>query len=179
MILRMFIAAALLSLSACGSNGSTDKLSGVGQAAQADLDPKSGSDVAGHVTFREEDGVVRVTATINGLTPGAHGFHVHENGDCSAADATSAGGHFNPRDNPHGSPERPRDQHHAGDLGNLTADQTGKASYDQRFDHLQMSGAESIIGRAVVVHGGEDDLRSQPAGDAGNRVACGVIATVD
>ena len=166
-------------LAGCMADGEykTDKLSGAGQVAQADFQAKSGSNVTGYVTFREMDGTVRVTATVNGLSPGKHGFHIHENGDCSAPDASSAGGHFAPHGNPHGSPEGARSRHHAGDLGNLVADGTGKASMDEQFDFLHLSGEDSIVGKAVVIHGKADDLTSQPSGAAGARVACGVIVT--
>lgn len=141
--------------------------------AVAVLHPTEGSEVRGTIKFTKEEEGVRVVANVTGLKPGLHGFHVHENGDCSAADASSAGGHFNPADQPHGAPHD--DERHAGDFGNITANSAGVASYDELFKNLSLDGSSSIIGRAVIIHAGEDDLKSQPTGDAGARDACGVI----
>ncbi len=142
--------------------------------AIAELNPTQGNEVKGTVSFTQTaPGRVRVVASLTGLSPGEHGFHIHETGDCSAPDATSAGGHFNPMNEPHGAPTAA--QHHVGDLGNITANAYGQASLDTVFPLLQLEGTNSIIGRAVVVHAGKDDLTSQPSGDAGARVACGVI----
>src|SRR5262245_41834291 len=101
------------------------------QGAVATLEPTQGSQVRGTVSFSPAQGGVRVVADITGLTPGEHGFHVHDKGDCSAPDATSAGGHFNPAGTPHGAPDA--EKHHAGDLGNITAGSDGKAHLDQVF----------------------------------------------
>jgi Cu-Zn family superoxide dismutase len=142
--------------------------------AVAVLHPTSGNKVSGTVTFTEVADGVQVRAEITGLTPGNHGFHVHEFGDCSAADASSAGAHFNSTHEPHAGPDSP--QRHVGDMGNVEADVSGKAKLEY-VDH-DMSLArdpKSIIGRSVVVHIQRDDLKSQPAGDSGARVACGVI----
>jgi Cu-Zn family superoxide dismutase len=141
--------------------------------ATADLGPSSGSNVRGTVTFERESGGVHVTADLTGLTPGTHGFHIHEKGDCSAPDGSSAGGHFNPTGMQHGSPDA--EPHHMGDLGNIVADSSGAAHYDHVVSFLSLSGANSIVGKAVVVHMNADDLTSQPAGNAGARIACGVI----
>jgi Cu-Zn family superoxide dismutase len=140
--------------------------------ATAKLEPKSGSQVTGTVTFTKAGEDVEVVADIQNLKPGKHGFHLHEKGDCSAADAASAGGHFNPTHQHHGGPSTP--EHHVGDLGNIEADASGKAHLDWK-GKLQLSGAESIIGKSVVVHEKEDDLKTDPAGNAGARIACGVI----
>jgi Cu-Zn family superoxide dismutase len=139
----------------------------------ATLDATEGHDAEGTVEFIAVTNGVRVVAELSGLAPGPHGFHIHQNGDCSAADGSSAGGHFNPTGEPHGDPMA--DEHHVGDLGNLTADGSGKATLDQVFPFLSLSGTNSIVGRAVIVHQGKDDLNSQPSGDAGARVGCGVI----
>lgn len=144
-----------------------------GIIASAVLSPASGSKVQGTVTFVREGTKTRVEAKITGLTPGSHGFHIHEKGDCSAPDATSAGGHFNPTGASHGGPDDAN--RHAGDFGNLEADNTGSVDYTKTFDNLSFTGDGSIIGKAVIVHGGADDLKTQPSGNAGNRVACGVI----
>lgn len=142
--------------------------------ASALLEPTKGHKVTGTVTFTEVAGGVRVEANLAGLTPGKHGFHIHEKGDCSAPDASSAGGHFNPAGKPHGAPGDT--ERHAGDMGNIEADSSGLAKLDY-VDHIMSlaPGKNSITGHAVVVHAKPDDLHSQPSGDAGARVACGVI----
>jgi Cu-Zn family superoxide dismutase len=145
--------------------------------AIAVLHPTRGNNVHGTVTFTKVTGGIRVVANITGLKPGKHGFHVHEKGDCSAPDASSAGGHFNPTKMPHSAPDAA--QRHVGDFGNLTADSTGRASYNRVDRHIAFSGIRSIIGRAVIVHANADDLKSQPSGDAGGRVACGVVGIVE
>ena len=140
--------------------------------AIAVLHSASGSKVAGTVTFTKNGDTVQVVADITGLTPGKHGFHIHEFGDCSAADAASAGSHFNPMKKPHGAPDA--SDRHAGDLGNLEADSSGKAHLELKDNMMKFSGDTSILGRAVIVHEKADDW-SQPTGNAGGRVACGVI----
>ena len=141
--------------------------------AVAELSPTQGNNVHGTVTFTQEAGGVHVVADLTGLTPGEHGFHLHQTGDCSAPDAASAGDHFNPTMMPHGAPDST--SRHAGDLGNLTADGSGNAHYDRVDSQLSFEGTNSIIGRAVIVHGNRDDMTSQPSGNAGPRVACGVV----
>jgi Cu-Zn family superoxide dismutase len=141
--------------------------------AIAVLHPASGSQVMGTVTFTKTDGAIQVVADITGLTPGQHGFHIHEFGDCSAPDATSAGGHFNPSKNPHAGHDDAK--RHEGDLGNIEADSSGKAHLELTDKMMTMSGEKSIIGRGVIVHEKADDLKTQPTGNAGGRVACGVI----
>jgi Cu-Zn family superoxide dismutase len=141
--------------------------------AIAVLRPTEGNDVKGTVRFSREADGVRVSVHIEGLTPGEHGFHVHEYGDCSSPDGTSAGGHFNPLDQPQGG--RDSAKRHVGDLGNVTANDSGVAEADFVDSVIALDGAASIIGRGMIVHAGRDDLTSQPSGAAGPRVACGVI----
>lgn len=141
--------------------------------AIARLNPTQNNKATGTVVFTKVDGGMRVVADIKGLTPGAHGFHIHEKGDCSAPDAASAGGHFNPTGMPHGSHDAAK--RHVGDLGNVVADASGKARIDRVDPHLNFEGSTSIINRGVIVHEKGDDLTSQPSGNAGARVACGVI----
>ncbi len=143
--------------------------------AVAELKPTEGSSVTGTVTFEEAaDGAVHITGNVSGLTPGKHGFHIHEMGDCSAPDGSSAGGHFNPDGTDHGGPDSAT--HHVGDLGNLEANDQGAAEYHATYNFLTLKdGPHSVIGKAVIVHSGEDDLVSQPTGGAGSRLACGVI----
>ena len=140
--------------------------------ATAKLDPKSGSKVTGTVTFTKSGDMVEVTGDIENLTPGTHGFHIHDKGDCSAPDAASAGPHFNPTHQHHGGPDTA--ERHSGDLGNIDADSSGKA-HIQWKGKLSLAGADSIIGKSVVVHEKADDLKTDPAGNSGARIACGVI----
>lgn len=137
------------------------------------LHPTEGNSAYGTVTFTKAEGGIQVVAHIEGLTPGKHGFHIHEYGDCSAPDGTSAGGHFNPGGDPHSAPTAAK--RHAGDLGNVTADENGIAHLEWTDPLMTFGGTSSIIGRGIIVHAGEDDLTSQPTGNAGGRVACGVI----
>ncbi|MBO0695670.1 MAG: superoxide dismutase family protein [Verrucomicrobia bacterium] len=142
--------------------------------AVAVLHPTAGNKVSGTVTFTEVADGVQVRAEISGLTPGNHGFHVHEFGDCSAADASSAGAHFNPTNKPHAGPDAA--ERHEGDMGNIQADASGKAKLEYVDHQISLTDDQrSTIGRAVVVHAKADDLKTQPAGDSGARVACGVI----
>ena len=148
-----------------------------GQAV-AKLAPTKDSTASGTATFSAagKDGV-RITIEVSGLKPNSqHGLHVHEKGDCSAPDATSAGPHFSLQGQEHGPHEG--DKFHAGDLGNLEADAQGKATKTLVVPANKLtlaSGPASVVGRAVVVHGGADDLKSQPAGNSGPRIACGVV----
>jgi superoxide dismutase, Cu-Zn family len=144
--------------------------------ATATLEPKSGSQVTGTVTFTKVGDEVQVVADIQNLTPGKHGFHIHEKGDCSAADAASAGAHFNPTMKHHGGPTSL--DRHAGDLGNIEADASGKAHLDWK-GKLSLTGKDSIISKSVVVHEKEDDLKTDPSGNSGARVACGTINAAD
>ena len=137
------------------------------------LHPVGNSGVTGIVTFTLSGNTVNIDARVLGLTPGDHGFHIHEYGDCTAMDATSAGGHFNPGGSEHGAPSDAN--RHVGDLGNISANDEGLGTYEAQDSHIAFSGQSSIIGRAVIVHAGTDDLTSQPTGAAGSRVACGVI----
>lgn len=141
--------------------------------AVAVLRATPGSTVEGTVSFAAAAGGVAVKATLKGLAPGTHGFHVHEFGDCTAPDATSAGGHFNPRGNPHGAPTDA--MRHAGDLGNVQAAADGTASLEWTDPAMTLDGPDGVVGHAVIVHANPDDLKTQPTGNAGGRVACGVI----
>lgn len=161
--------AAAIALAGCASmTPSTQKVT-------ATLAPTAGNRTAGTAAFTPNGDKVRVVATITGLPAGsAHGFHIHEKGDCSAADATSAGAHFNPTGKPHGNPAA--GEHHAGDMPMLHADASGNATLDVTLDTITLDGgANGIVGRSVIVHKDPDDFRTQPTGNSGARVACGVI----
>ena len=141
--------------------------------AVAKIVAASGSTVAGTVTFAQMAAGVEVHVVLEGLPPGEHGLHVHEKGDCSGNDGLAAGDHFNPGNAPHGG--REAGVRHAGDLGNVTADATGRVDVTFTDTHIALSGATSVLGRAIVVHADPDDGMSQPAGNSGARIACGVI----
>ena len=144
--------------------------------AEAALAPASASLVSGRLELASQPGGVRITGTLGGLR--AHqlaAFHVHERGDCTAVDASSAGGHFNPLGQAHG--RAGQGGHHLGDMDNLQADAGGRVAVDVYLAGVVLGGGagNDILGRALVVHGQGDDYRSQPAGNAGVRVASGVI----
>ena len=141
--------------------------------AVAVLVPTAGNTAAGSVVFAKTGQGLRVIAKISNLSPGPHGFHIHEFGDCRAPDAASAGDHFNPGNAPHGAPDA--ETRHVGDLGNIVADESGAAKMDVVIAGLQLEGPDMIIGRSVIVHADADDMQTQPTGGAGARLACGVI----
>lgn len=141
--------------------------------AIAVLHATGGNEVTGTVTFTQTDDGVLIEAHVFGLSPGKHGFHIHEFGDASSSDGKSAGGHFNPEGNDHAGPDSAK--RHVGDLGNLVADANGHAMYKKVDKTVQIHGAHTILSRGVVVHAGEDDMTSQPTGAAGGRLAVGVI----
>ena len=163
------LATLVLALAGCASAPTTKP------AAIAIIGPASGSQAAGQVSFSVlPAGGLHLEGSVTGLTPGAHGFHIHEVGDCSAPDATSAKGHFNPYAEAHGN--HAGMEHHAGDMPNLVADGTGKAVVYVDVTGVSVgSGDGDILRRAVVIHADPDDYQSQPAGNSGKRVACGVI----
>ncbi|MCL4798771.1 MAG: superoxide dismutase family protein [Burkholderiales bacterium] len=169
---------ALLGSASAGTDAMKEALKNIDmtRAAVADLASTKGNDAAGTVVFVDDiEGRTAVHLWLTGLTPNStHGFHIHENGDCSAPDATSAGGHFNPTGMPHSGRETPK--RHAGDLGNVTADAKGIVTTRFTVPRLEIgAGKTDILGRGVIVHAKADDLKSQPSGDAGARIACGVI----
>lgn len=130
----------------------------------------SGSNVTGTVLLEQKDNVIHVRGEIRGLTPGLHGFHIHEYGDLRDPSGKSAGGHYNPGGTQHAGPDD--EAHHVGDLGNIEADEQGVARVTKRVEGASL---HFILGRSIVVHADEDDLRSQPSGNAGARVAVGVV----
>ncbi|WP_280155342.1 superoxide dismutase family protein [Piscinibacter sp. XHJ-5] len=177
------VAAALTALGGCGSapesvaaSGSTASRAAPAARAKATatLEPTRGNTAAGTVTFEQHGDHVMVVAKVTGLKPNQdHGFHAHEKGDCSSGDGMSTGGHFNPNGKPHGPQSG---DHHAGDMPALKADANGNA--DARF-HLTGvtlgSGPADLIGKGLIVHAQPDDYTTQPTGNAGGRIACGVI----
>jgi Cu-Zn family superoxide dismutase len=138
------------------------------------MEPKSKSKLSGKAVLTETDGGVHIVLNLEGVEPGDHGAHVHEKGDCSAADAASAGGHFNPQSHDHGLPTA--EKRHLGDLGNITIGKDGKGTLDFKVAgaNLKDSDPASFVGRAIIVHAKKDD-GGQPVGNAGGRIGCGVI----
>ncbi len=135
----------------------------------------SGGNVSGTIVLKQEKGHVLVTGEVTGLKPGKHGFHIHMFGDLRSADGMSLGGHYNPQGHPHGGPESK--EHHEGDLGNITADDQGIAKVNVKAEGVEL---HHIIGRSVVVHANEDDFKTQqPPGNAGARIAAGVIGLAE
>lgn len=147
------------------------------RSAKATMEAASGSEVTGEATFTDEgNGKVRFELTAENLTPGEHAVHLHENGDCSAEDASSAGGHWNPTMKPHGK-RGDGTSYHKGDIGNMSVGQDGKGTMTLSVDGWSIGGADStnVVGKSVIIHAKPDDFTSQPSGDAGARVSCGVI----
>lgn len=162
----MLIMLFLFSLS-CGSKKNT---------AKATIQSASGSTMTGEAVFEEVTGGVKMTLTVKGATPGTHAVHLHESGDCSAADATSAGAHWNPTHQSHG--DRSGDgEFHSGDIANLIVDADGTGKLEATAKDWTIGGAENtnVIGKAVIIHASPDDFVSQPSGNAGAREGCGVV----
>ena len=161
-------------LAACLALAYVGAASAAAMHAIARLEPTKGNTATGSVLFNQQDGKVKVRVHLTGLTPGStHGIHVHENGDCSSGDGKSAGGHFNPTGASHGPPDGP---HHAGDMPNVTADQSGEVSANFEITGFTVgSGNTDIIAKSVILHADPDDYKTQPAGNSGDRIACGVI----
>ena len=149
-----------------------------GDKVVADLESRSGSTATGKVTFTQHGGKVTMKVVVNGLTPGPHAIHLHDTGDCSAPDAASAGGHWNPTSENHG--KWGHAPFHHGDIGNLVADAKGKAELTVESELWTIGDGKpsDVLGHAVIVHAKEDDFTTQPTGNAGGRVACGVIQRV-
>jgi Cu-Zn family superoxide dismutase len=153
-----------------------DNASAGGAQHRVNLTPGLGGEVGGALDLVSADGAVVVTGLITGLAPDSeHGFHVHEKGDCSSPDFKSAGEHFNPTSQEHGNPASP--PHHLGDVPNLKANSDGKADINARIEGVTLGdgGANDLVGKAVVVHAKMDDYKTQPSGNSGDRIACGVI----
>ena len=162
-------AAAAVLLAACQTTPTE------GPRATAQLQPTKGNKTFGEATFEQVGDKVRVVIFVQGLKPDQeHGMHIHEKGDCSSGDGMSTGGHFNPFGKPHAQHTSPN--RHAGDLPSLKANKQGRANVQVDLDVVTVTaGPASIIGRGLVVHADPDDYKTQPTGNAGARIACGVI----
>lgn len=164
------MSALLLSVAACSHMGMQQH----GPSASSQLEARSGSTVTGTVKLMQRGDHVMAMVNVSGLKPGQeHGFHIHDKGDCSAPDGISTGGHFNPTGKPHGSQDA---DHHGGDMPALKADANGKASTKFHLTGVTVAdGPTSIMGRGIIVHKDPDDYKTQPTGNSGARIACGVI----
>lgn len=177
--MRRLIITALLGSAlgaACGSDDTDDTAATEAASAKATLQAKSGNTtLAGTATFSGDPGKVSVTLQVTGAPEGSHGVHIHETGDCSAADAMSAGGHWNPTMGMHAAPGATS---HLGDLGNMTvgADGKGTISLTNAMWEIGTGSTKDVVGKAIVVHAMTDDLMTQPTGNSGGRIGCGVIA---
>lgn len=184
-ILPLFLTMSLF-LSACGSGSNQGDESQEDtqeqeseenkRSATATMEPASGSNVSGEVNFTEENGTILFELSVENLTPGEHAVHLHEKGDCSAEDATSAGGHWNPTMKPHGK-RGDGNAFHKGDIDNMTVGEDGKGTLSLSVKGWSIGGPDStnIVGKSVIIHAKADDFTSQPSGNAGDRHSCGVI----
>jgi Cu-Zn family superoxide dismutase len=168
----------LAGLAGCSSSQSSRSAApppaAAGPHLTAMIEGRSGSALTGTATFTQASGAVHIVVDVNNAPEGVHAVHLHEKGDCSAPDALSAGGHFNPTHMPHGSPDAPN--HHAGDFGNMTVGADGHGHLELDSTILTIAPGEmSVAGHAVVVHAKLDDMTTQPTGNAGGRIGCGVV----
>lgn len=169
MIRKLIVSVVIaVALAACG---------GAASRARANIQPTSGSNVMGTADFVEEDGKVTLTLALSGAEPGERAVHLHDKGDCGD-NGNAAGGHWTGGSTRHGKPTDP--EHHLGDIGNVTVRADGTASFTMTSEEWTVAGdgGTSVVGHALIVHGGTDDYVSQPAGDAGVRVGCGVVELV-
>jgi Cu-Zn family superoxide dismutase len=182
----LLFTALCLILSACGTGTQQNDESQAGseeqteqqeeRTATAKMEAASGSNVTGEAKFTERDGKIRFELSVENLSPGEHAVHLHEKGDCSAEDASSAGGHWNPTMKPHGK-RGDGTSYHKGDIGNMNVGNDGKGTISMTVDGWSIGGADStnVIGVSVIVHEKPDDFTTQPSGNAGARLSCGVI----
>ena len=185
----LVLAFMVLGLAACSRDADNGSLGGGSADTQrqqdvqppppqrhASLAPTKGNEAKGDLTLTQRDGAVEISGQLTGLKPNTeHGFHIHENGDCSAPDASSAGAHFNPTNQPHGKPGS--GAHHEGDMQAVRSDDSGVASVDVRAIGATLGDGSpaDVVGKAIVLHEKPDDYTTQPSGDSGDRIACGVI----
>ena len=176
-VLALLVGVCLLAMAGCDS----DDDESLQQEAIAEIRPTtgSGSDVTGRAVFTQDGDDIMLTVDIENASPGLHAVHIHATGDCSAADGSSAGGHWNPTDEDHG--KWGGDSFHLGDLGNIPvgSDRTGYIERTTDLWDIGTGSARDIVGKAIVVHEREDDFTSQPSGNAGGRIGCGVIERVE
>lgn len=173
------ISSTLVLAAGCGGEqtvpgGADGEPPGGSPAAVAQLQGAPGANVAGTVSFFPAEGAgARVVVEVSGASPGAHGIHIHESGECVAPTFESAGGHFNPTGAPHGCP--PAESRHVGDFGNIRIGEDGKGTLELTTPLVTLEGPSSVMGKAIILHHGTDDCSTQPTGHSGDRLACGVI----
>jgi Cu-Zn family superoxide dismutase len=175
--MRLFRLLTLLALplAACATAPAPAAAPAAAPGATAKIEPRSGSTLTGTARFAAVPGGVRIEVSVEGAAPGEHGVHLHEKGDCSDPKAASAGGHFNPGAAHHGSLDS--GDRHGGDFGNLVADASGKGTAAVVAKGLSLDGAaDGVVGRAIVVHEKADDLKTDPSGNSGARIGCGVVS---
>ncbi len=145
------------------------------QRAVAQIGSASGSKVRGSATFTQDGATITLRVSLEHAPPGVHAVHLHEKGDCSAPDATSAGGHWNPSSHAHG--EWGTAPFHLGDVGNLVigADGNGALLLTTELWSIGSKAANDVVGTAIIVHAAPDDFKTQPTGNAGARIGCGVV----
>ncbi len=170
------VSIALVSCDATQKKGTTSTLS---KQATASIGSASGSDVTGTAIFKQSGDSIALTVEIQNAAPGVHAVHIHKSGDCSAPDGTSAGGHWNPTDVPHG--KWGEGEFHLGDIGNMTVGEDGTGKIELTADQWEMGtgSIRDIVGKGIIVHAGADDLTSQPSGAAGARIGCGAIVLAE
>jgi Cu-Zn family superoxide dismutase len=182
----ILIVAVMLLLAGCGGDGEeaapeqpeaveTEGFTIEGNFAEAMIEGRSGSELNGMAIFVEEDGKVTVTVDIEKAEPGTHAAHLHEFGDCSAEDGSSAGGHWNPEADDHG--KFGEEHFHLGDLGNIEVDENGYGSLTMTTDLWSLGTGDDndVVGLSIIVHASADDFTTQPTGGAGARIGCGVV----
>ncbi len=171
----VFLLVAAVGCGAKEDSAATEVQTSPVRRATAYINPRSGSDLGGSAIFINDGSRIELQVTLEQAPPGEHAVHIHETGDCSAEDASSAGGHWNPSSEDHGQWDTP--PFHLGDIGNIVVDEEGKGSLSLVTDRWSMGGGgvNDILGHAVVVHADPDDFSSQPSGAAGARIGCGVI----
>jgi Cu-Zn family superoxide dismutase len=173
-VLAMAPLALFLGCASSNSSSTPAPKAAAGPRASAGIEGRSGSPMTGTAIFTQNGDTVHIVVDVANAPGGVHAVHLHEKGDCSAPDATSAGGHFNPMKMEHGSPDAP--VHHAGDFGNMTVGEEGRGHLELDSTMLTVTpGDHSVVGHAVVVHAKEDDMHTQPTGNAGARIGCGVV----
>lgn len=173
----LLAALAALAMWGCAHGGTTVVVSPPKGEAVAHLHPTQGNAVLGNAVFTDEGNNVTLKLTLSNALPGVYAVHLHENGDCSAPDASSAGAHWNPTGSSHG--RHGQGEYHLGDVANLTVGDNGEGtiSISTQAWSIGSKGTDDIVGKSVIVHSGKDDFQSQPAGNAGSRIACGVVTT--
>ena len=175
-LLRLPLIGVSMALMACGEDADPVSPSPGPAVAVAAMEPANDSGMTGRVTFTQRGDAIEFLIEVENVAPGEHAVHIHEKGDCSAADGTSAGGHWNPTDVAHG--KWGEGEFHLGDIGNMTVGDDGKGALGLTTDLWEMdTGSDrDVLGKAMIVHEGADDFTSQPSGAAGPRIGCGVIA---